>query len=201
MGSLLASNVKSLIRIDGEDVFSISPPFEDGLPFTINAKVYDRGGRLILRIVDNEIQVLNISWDVEVVGQKIIIRSSSGVFDLILRVEPPRKIIIERMGMVYKGLKISCSEGKALSVEFGGMTMSMQSAEVSGGDTMFDLSSSGFAFSSESGTITGFRFGPGGHNASSAPLPIPDLKFPKQPRNESCSCGSGIRYKKCHGSL
>ncbi|MFJ5180035.1 SEC-C metal-binding domain-containing protein [Pseudomonas fulva] len=201
MGSLIASNVKSLIRVDGEDVFSISPPSEEGSPFTINAKIYDRGGRLILRIVESEVQVLGISWDVEVVGQRVIIRSFSGIFDLILRVEPPRKIIIERMNMVYKGLAISCSEGKALSVEFGGMVMSIQSAEVSGGDTMFDLSSSGFEFSSGSGIITGFTLGPSEHNSPSVPMSFSDQRFPRQPRNELCSCGSGKKYKRCHGAL
>jgi hypothetical protein len=37
IGTLTATNVRSLISIDEEDVFSIAPPLLQGGPFTINA--------------------------------------------------------------------------------------------------------------------------------------------------------------------
>jgi hypothetical protein len=109
----LARNAKTLIRISGDDVFSIRPPEENGGPFILDARFFDADGRPILDIVANEWRSSSDNWDVEIVGSRITIRKELGNFALVLRSEPPRKLVIERMEMVHKGIRISCQEGKS----------------------------------------------------------------------------------------
>ncbi|WP_313731354.1 HNH endonuclease signature motif containing protein [Pseudomonas sp.] len=111
MGDITAYRSKTLLRIYGENLFALSKPVGPGLPFTLNAKIFDRQGNLIVRVVENQIIILNTSWDVEVIGQRISIRSGKGVFEVVLRVEPPSKIVIERLQMFYRGVSVACKEG------------------------------------------------------------------------------------------
>jgi hypothetical protein len=108
LGTILARNAKTLIRICGDDVFSISQPEDSGGPFRLDARFFDANSKAILDIVANEWRSSAENWDVEVVGSRISIRKALGVFALILRSEPPGRLVIERMEMNHKGISISC---------------------------------------------------------------------------------------------
>ena len=111
MGKIIARRSSSLLNVFGENIFSILPPEEEGLPFRVNACIYNKEGELVVKIVNNEFQPLASNWDVEVVGGKVSVRSALGVFDLVIRSEPPHRLVIERLNMIYKGVTIECSEG------------------------------------------------------------------------------------------
>lgn len=198
-GTILARNAKTILKIEGEDVFSILPPVEDGEPFRISANLYDSNGNLIVRIVENQVEVLEVSWDAEVVGQRINIRSGLGVFEAILRVEPPCGIVVERLNMHYKGYVVQCHEGKATTVYHNGSVMTAQSVEIDGG-VVLTITRDGLGVGGGGGTmiIRGLEMGP------ATPAEIARLKVGPQRkigRNEPCPCQSGKKYKRCHGAI
>jgi hypothetical protein len=116
LGTVTATNVRSLITVDGEDIFSIAPPLVQNGPFTVNASLYDKEGRQTLKIVRNEFQAEVSNWDVEISGLRVAIRSAPGKFDLVIRVEPPRRLVVERLDMVYKNFSIQCKEGRDTTI-------------------------------------------------------------------------------------
>jgi hypothetical protein len=190
LGQLSCSNVRCLIRLDGDEILSISPPVRVGLPFRINADLKDGNGVPILKIVDNEWRSDTANWDVDVVGPVITIRNALRSIALVLRSDPPRRLVIERMEMSHKGHKITCKEGSNLIFESsGGSIISAYAVMVSGCDAAVEITGNSVSF-----------------GISRRPFPI-DLGFmgidfsDRTRRNDICECGSGLRYKRCHGKL
>lgn len=64
----------------------------------------DSVGRDALVIKDNEWSVSTGNWDVECVGPRITIRSGPGDIVLVLKLNPPHGIIVERINMLFEGL-------------------------------------------------------------------------------------------------
>lgn len=198
LGDIVAIQCKTLLRIYGEDLFSLSEPLQPGLPFTVNAKIFDRQGNLVINIVENEIRLSDSSWDAEVVGQRITIRSGKGLFEAILRVEPPAKIVIERLEMVYKGISIFCGEGKNIELKFPGNTVTAYGGEFTGAEVVVDFDKYGMVLGlgAKKSVFKKIRI-----NCSDSQADGPALVSNKQGRNELCACGSGAKYKRCHGAI
>ena len=116
IGNFKGKNVGTLIRISGDDILSVKNPSEEGLPFLINAYLCDSDGNEVLKIVDNEWQTPTSNWDVEVISTRITIRKKRGKKILVLRSEPPNRLVVEKMDMVHKGNRISCKEGKDIEI-------------------------------------------------------------------------------------
>lgn len=201
-GTLTAKNVKSLISIDGVSIFSVAPPSVRGGPFNINATFRNPKDNENLRIVNNEFQVLGGNWDAEVSGARITLRSGHGIFSLVLRIDPPHRLVVERLDMKYDDISITCRENENILIEgrgskYQGGTFEFEDCEVAidirGPDVTFGLGN-GRVVARNSTFEIGGKFNIGGSGKKST-------TFPKQPRNAKCSCGSGERYKQCHGKL
>lgn len=63
-----------------------------------------------LQIVDNTWRGAVSAWDTEVVGPRIKVRKKKGTFSLILRLEPPGRIVIEKLDMRIADAHILASE-------------------------------------------------------------------------------------------
>ncbi len=129
MGSLTFINVPIPISVLGESIFKITPPSVEGKIFKISATLRNNKGNIILQIEENEWLSSTTNWDCKVEGQRIILRSGPGKIDLILRSEPPQRIVIEQLKMTHKGIEINCSEGKKLTFK----ELNGSSIETSGG--------------------------------------------------------------------
>jgi hypothetical protein len=192
LGTIVARNAKTLIRICGDDVFSIRPPETNGGPFILDARFFNANGRPILDIVANEWRSSSDNWDVEVVGPRITIRKALGNFALILRSEPPRRLVIERMAMAHKGMHIRCEEGKAFQVSTpGGAIFHATDCESDDWRVGIEVDESRIKVG-QGGTM---RVTANTSIAGGGGLP----KLQRLPRNAPCSCGSGLKFKKCHG--
>ncbi|RDL18518.1 SEC-C motif-containing protein [Pseudomonas sp. URMO17WK12:I10] len=201
MGGVTAYRSKVLLRICGEDMFSLSKPVAPGLPFSVNAKIFDRSGNLIASVHDNQIQLLCTNWDVEVVGQRINIRSGKGIFDVVLRVEPPKKIVIERLQMYYKGIEVSCTEGRDIEFKFNGGVLRTGGGEFDGSDVIYDFDGESIMIGrGGASVIRGLVYTPAQTPTVFDITKLPGF-YPKQGRNERCACGSGEKYKHCHGLI
>lgn len=117
------TDVKHLIQINGYSIMSIQPP-EDGSSFyRLSGLFADSTGQTTLRIKDNEWFAGADSWDVECVGQRITVRSGPRDIALILRSEPPRRVVIERLNMVCDGFYLRGDE-KMLEISPNGVNWS-----------------------------------------------------------------------------
>lgn len=207
LGTITAISAKTLIRVDGEEVFSITPPEAENQPFRVNARFYDKSGELTLEIVDNEMRAAVTNWDVEVVGSRIAIRSQLRVFDLVIRSEPPHRLVIERLDMVYKGLSIICREGFDTTIENEGAILKVNSG-VFDCDGIIEIEKGVLSVGCMCRSATmGLHIGGGDSRLSptlrSSRVPLgAQMRNPlKQGRNEPCSCGSGKKFKRCHGAI
>lgn len=90
--------INSIVKYHGVNIFSIVPSSEMGTA-GINAVFFDEDGQETLKIVDNAWEGSLKAWDTEVTGPKIKVRKRSGVFSLVLRLEPPGRIVIEKLDM------------------------------------------------------------------------------------------------------
>jgi len=120
LGSFTAYKVKVLVEIDGEEIFSVLPPERLGGPFRINARLSDPDGKPILEIVENEWRTFSENWDVELVGPRLSVRRNPGEIIMILRSEPPHRVVVERLQMQHRGTSIEAQEGRDIIVRTAG---------------------------------------------------------------------------------
>lgn len=191
-GPMIAIGCTYAIVVNDRPVFWINSPEEIGGPFRLNAEFRNVFGETIFSIIDNEYRTTNDSWDVEIVGPLITIRSAPGQIVLRIRTDPPNSLVIERMDMSIEGYRIYCDgteftvtpdEGdlvRATKLECVGCAIAVK---LGGGSIIFGVGGGFTKFSSDI-------------SAASIPRPV----NPRARRNQSCACGSGKRYKHCCGS-
>jgi hypothetical protein len=116
LGSSSWINPKTVLEISGEPLLQIEPPDAEEAPLRISAKFYDIAGNEIFRIIQNEWQSLITNWDIEVKGPRIKIRNAPRKIILVIRAEPPSRLVVERLNMFYKSTQIIGREGKEIKV-------------------------------------------------------------------------------------
>lgn len=99
-------NCTHLIVVNGHPLFSILPPQEENSPALLSGVFYDSDGRDALVIHENEWSVSTENWDVECIGPKITIRNAPGNIVLVLNLNPPQGITIERLDMFFDGIRL-----------------------------------------------------------------------------------------------
>lgn len=95
-----------IIEINGISILSIKSPEEVGRPYLVSAYFSDSDGQVTLKIVDNVFFVGADNWDVECVGPRITVRKSKENICIILKSEPPNRIVVEKIDMEFEGAKI-----------------------------------------------------------------------------------------------
>jgi len=190
VGPVTLDRVAVILRVAGSDLLQIRPPEVAGGPFRLSARLYDEAGRLTLEIVENEWRSSAENWDVEVVGQRISIRSARGKISLVLRADPPTGLVVERLNMVKDEVQVEANESH-LTVSAGGRhTFTAGSGRFWDCAVGLDVDPDGAA-----------RLAFGG-SMSLNNLVIGSLTQPhvdKVGRNEMCPCGSETKFKRCCG--
>jgi hypothetical protein len=103
-GGVLLRNCPTPIQVAGYPLFSIKPPESPDAPFLLSGMFTDANGNVSLVIEDNEWQAFTTAWDIEVQGQSITIRERHRAVHLVLRVNPPRELIVEKLSMSLGGI-------------------------------------------------------------------------------------------------
>ena len=214
LGTLTVNSSQNLLRIHGEDVFSIAPPESEGQPYRVNAKFYDKKGRLTLEIIDNETRAAITNWDVELEGPRLTIRSRLREFDLAIRTEPPHRLVIERLDMIYKDFSIQCREGHPTTIERAGQVFVTGSGEFSGCESIIGVDEHGMGIGYKCESMVLRSVAMSSHSALSrvppsknesksprSPYPVRVSNASVQSRNSVCACGSGKKFKRCHGQI
>lgn len=203
IGTARFENVKHILQVNGDNIFSISSPEELGGPLRINAYLADTDGKEILRICDNEWQTNTTAWDVEVVGNRISIRRSLGDISLVLRSVSPSELVVERLSMLHKGVQLECREHDHITIStpsIRGLTGSsvivkdsIFGAVITDNSVMFGIGGGSVTFS---GSVS--RIGPISNRNDGIRGQRPHVS---RSRNSACPCGSGSRYKHCCGRI
>lgn len=221
IGPVTMHRVPVAIRAGGLDVLSIRPPEAPGAPFRVSARLTNRAGTQTLEIVENEWRSGISSWDVELVGQRITIRDAPGEVTLVLRVNPPRGLVLERLNMYQDGIHVRADESKLEVGARGRATFTAYSAEIEESAVGISIERDGSGAIGVGGgsvhighlvagapsaapwpalPLTTFAAKPMNRPISTADAPPrPTRAKPVPGRNEPCDCGSGIKYKRCCG--
>lgn len=113
------AGLTSIVKYHGEEFFSVSPSIGASTA-GINATFLDDAGAQTLKIVDSIWSGAVGAWDTEVVGPRIKVRKKRGIFSLILRLEPPGRIVIEKLDMRMADAHILASEHSHAFGRYGG---------------------------------------------------------------------------------
>lgn len=132
LGNVLLQDIPVLLQVGDDVLLSVKEPEDVGGPFRISAFLTDRHGRLQLGITDNEWLSPTSNWDVTAEGPRIAIRSGIRDIELVLRTDPPDRIVVERLRMAHKNFSIECSDGKPTVFKAGHSTLSTQAAVLKG---------------------------------------------------------------------
>lgn len=108
-GITYAPGVRCILKYHGVEIISVAPSNGETAG-GINAMFFDSEGQHTLRIEDNVWTGAIDAWDTEVVGPRISVRKRQGSFALKLRLEPPGRIVIERLDMRFKDAHVLVSE-------------------------------------------------------------------------------------------
>ena len=91
------------ITIYGQDLIAFR--IEDG-HCLISVHLTDREGQLSVVIEDNELIYTAEAWDVEFTRNRLIVRSNAREIAASLVFEPPHKLIVKQVNMIYKGVPV-----------------------------------------------------------------------------------------------
>ncbi|MFV3308593.1 hypothetical protein ACNFBT_25295 [Pseudomonas sp. NY15181] len=112
------TDCRTLIQVRGLDLLSIRSSDEPGAPPLLSGFFTDSTGAVTLKIEDNIWSAGADNWDVEVVGPRTTIRRGPGDIVLEIRVDPPRRLIIEKLSMEIEGVVINgTSESLQLCID------------------------------------------------------------------------------------
>lgn len=112
LGNMTFIDTPCILEAFGTPLLMVESPEEPRTPFRLSAIFHDESGNEIFRIVHNEWQGPASNWDIECKGPRIIIRQAPRRIALMIRTEPPDRLIIGRLNLFYKGLRIIGGEGK-----------------------------------------------------------------------------------------
>ncbi|MDC7102434.1 hypothetical protein N6O11_21820 [Escherichia coli] len=99
-------NCQNLIVVNEQPILSVTPsPIPHG-PMLLSGIFCNSIGKETLLIDENEWKAKSDNWDVECTGPRITIRRGPGEFALVLKMEPPTGLIVERLDMLYEGVRM-----------------------------------------------------------------------------------------------
>jgi hypothetical protein len=98
------SEITHLIEINGLSILSVKSPEDPSQPYLLSGKFSDSTGEITLTIEDNVWRVGADKWDVECVGPRITIRYGPRDISLVLKAEPPSRLVVEKLNMVCDGV-------------------------------------------------------------------------------------------------
>lgn len=105
-GTLVFNNTPNAIQCGNRQIIGINPPKIVGDPFKIDALFQNKSGKEIARIVGNEWRGSLDNWDIKTQGSVFTIRQAPRLIDLKMKVDPPRRLLIENYDMLYNDWRI-----------------------------------------------------------------------------------------------
>jgi len=128
-GTVYTPGAKTLLRHHGKNLIRVEPGGK-GEPGKITAFFIDSEGRPVLWLKDNVWIGALENWDIEVTGPRLVVRRKLGEISLQLKLEPPGRIVIERLDMRFGNYHLLATEsGYAVGFGLGGDVFHWVSAD------------------------------------------------------------------------
>lgn len=105
-GGMVFYNCNHLIVINDHPILTVQSSAEPNSPMLLSGVFCDVLGREMLRIDENEWSVKSDNWDVDCEGPRITIRSAPRQIALVLKMNPPRGLTVERLDMTFEGVRL-----------------------------------------------------------------------------------------------
>ena len=99
LGDCQCQETRAILVVYGERLLEVEPPEAASAPFRLSGRFYGEAGGLIFEIVRNEWRGPISNWDIELAGPRITIRSGPRRIALMIRADPPNKLVVERLEM------------------------------------------------------------------------------------------------------
>lgn len=125
LGGMTLKNCPTPVQVRGMPLIRIEEGEENHGPYQLSASFFDEKGIPSLLIRRNEWQVGADSWDVEVVGGKITVRTGPGQIALQLLLDPGEGVVIQRLRMHCGGYFFEGDHSKLDVISPGGGCMSL----------------------------------------------------------------------------
>ncbi len=77
-------------------------------------QLFTPANQMIIQVVNNEMVYSTGKWDVEFVGQKLTIREAARRLLIVVRFEPPDRVVVERGQFFYNGIHVEVFERKLI---------------------------------------------------------------------------------------
>jgi hypothetical protein len=116
LGPVRMRNVLTPIRVLGVPLLSIAAPEAEGGPYRLSAVLTDSDGRVVARVVENEWRASLDNWDVQTSGPVITFRRDHRDVVLRLRTDPPNRLVLESMDMLFAETRIVASERRGFHI-------------------------------------------------------------------------------------
>lgn len=127
------TDCENLIEVNGVPILSIRPPEQAKQPYRLCGQFADETGKITLKIEDNVWSADSDNWDVECDGPRITIRRAARRLSLVLKAEPPARLVVERLNMQFDGVHLR-GNGDKLELSRDGVHWgSFVSCSMSGG--------------------------------------------------------------------
>lgn len=101
--------VQTVLRYHGVDIIKVMPG-NASVPGAISALFTNQFGEPVLELNENVWEGSTENWDIEIVSNRITVRSRVGIVSLRLRLEPPGIIVIEHLDMRFRDSHLLVSE-------------------------------------------------------------------------------------------
>jgi hypothetical protein len=109
LAGMTLRNCRVPVQIAGFPVLMVDDAEEVGGPYRLSATFFDDSGQVSLLIRQNEWSVLTGSWDVEVVGPSVTVRTAPGEIALRLSFVAGEGLVVTRLEMLCAGYRLSGS--------------------------------------------------------------------------------------------
>ena len=107
-----------VLMYESTELISFKPPETEGAPWRLSARIYDRWGKELLRIVDNEWRVGIDRYDVTAKGKTVEVRQKKGDLVLAMDLVVDGLVHIRRLEMECFEVLLSCDD-TSFSVKSG----------------------------------------------------------------------------------
>jgi hypothetical protein len=111
LGSIVMLGHGPLLTVDGEPLLTVSSDPTRGM--ILSGRLYDQVGQLAVSIERNTLVTRSETWDVELVGPLITIRSGPNQITAVIRLHPPHSVHVERLDFAYKGWRFYVDAARA----------------------------------------------------------------------------------------
>jgi hypothetical protein len=120
IGTFRTERVPRVICVGQETLLGVEKPETPGGPFRLSAN-FEHSGQEFFRIEQNQWRTPTSNWDVEIKGQRIIIRRAKRDIILQLKSDPPHTLIVETIDFQYQDFHVRGNE-EELRIDGPGIT-------------------------------------------------------------------------------